>query len=137
MKPASLFNNSHRAAGFTLLEISLVIGLIIGLSVMIGFGYNSVSQYKRGKDAGLSLQAVYAAQRAYMADHPTANIAAVSATQLLGYLPQGWSAMPTFIGLNDEVLTLNIAVMPPTLLNGKAPYDPSTSTNDGLWDVGE
>ncbi len=123
--------------GFTLLEISLVMGLILGLSVMIGFGYHSVSDWKQGKNAGLSLQAVYAAQRAYMADNPTALISAVTAAQLSAYLPQGWSSLPSFVGKNGEVLTLKFSVMPPILLSGSLPYDPSGKTTDGLWDVGE
>lgn len=111
--------------------------LMLGLSVLIGFGYSSVSDWKKGKDAALSLQAVYAAQRAYMADNPTADISLVSALQLQGYLPQGWSSMPTFVGLHGEVLTLRFSTMPPTLFVGTTPYDPSGKTNDGLWDVGE
>ena len=119
------------------MEISLVIALIMGLSILIGFGYNSVSDYKKGKDAALSLQAVYAAQRAYMADNPAGNIATVSTSQLQAYLPQGWSTMPTFVGLNGEQLTLKFSVMPPVLLYGTSTYDPSPKTSDGLWDVGE
>lgn len=137
MKPVPAFKIRRNDRGFTLLEISLVIGLMIGLSAFIGFGYNSVSDYKRGKDAALSLQAVYAAQRAYMADNPTGNIAAVSAAQLQAYLPQGWSTMPSFSGLKGESLTLTFSVMPPVLLYGITPYDPSPKTSDGLWDVGE
>lgn len=137
MKPVPAFKIRRDASGFTLLEISLVIALMIGLSAFIGFGYNSVSDYKRGKDASLSLQAVYAAQRAYMADNPTGNIAAVSEAQLQAYLPQGWSTMPTFTGLKGEALTLKFSVMPPILLHGISNYDPSPKTSDGLWDVGE
>ena len=112
-------------------------GLILGLTVMIGFGYHLVSDWRKGRDAGLSLQAVYAAQRAYMADNPTADISAVTAAQLSPYLPQGWSALPTFVGLSGEVLSLNFTVMPPVLLNGSLRYDPSAKTADNLWDVGE
>jgi len=112
-------------------------GLILGLTVMIGFGYHLVSDWRKGRDAGLSLQAVYAAQRAYMADNPTADISAVTAPQLSPYLPQGWSALPIFFGLSGEVLSLNFTVMPPVLLNGSLRYDPSAKTADNLWDVGE
>ncbi|MEI6871368.1 MAG: type II secretion system protein [Verrucomicrobiota bacterium] len=137
MKRFSSLEAGRDARGFTLLEISLVIALIMGLSILIGFGYNSVSDYKKGKDAALSLQAVYAAQRAYMADNPAGNIATVSTSQLQAYLPQGWSTMPTFVGLNGEQLTLKFSVMPPVLLYGTSTYDPSPKTSDGLWDVGE
>lgn len=126
-----------RCRGFTLLEISLVLGLILGLSVMISFGYNSVTGWRKGRDAGLSLQAVYAAQRAYMADNPTAEISVVTAAQLNAYLPQGWLSLPVFVGLNGEVLTLRYVIMPPVLLSGSSLYDPSAKSTDGLWDVGE
>lgn len=115
----------------------MVMGLIIGLSVMIGFGYHVVSAWKRGKNAGLSLQAVYAAQRAYMADNPTALISSVTAVQLNAYLPEGWPSLPVFVGMNGELLTLKFSVMPPILLLGSSPYDPSGKTTDSLWDVGE
>jgi hypothetical protein len=111
--------------------------LMLGLSALIGFGYSSVSEWKKGKEAALSLQAVYSAQRAYMADNPTADISVITSAQLTAYLPQGWSALPTFTGLQAEALTLNFTTMPPSLLSGSTPYDPSPRTNDGLWDVGE
>ncbi len=114
-----------------------MLGLILGLSVMISFGYNSVSDWRKGRDAGLSLQAVYSAQRAYMADNPTAEISAVTAAELSAYLPQGWTSLPVFVGLHGEVLILKYSVMPPVLLNGSSPYDPSSKGTDGLWDVGE
>ena len=129
--------DTRHCRGFTLLEISLVLALILGLSVMIGFGYNAVSAWKQGKSAGLSLQAVYAAQRAYMADNPTALISAVTSAQLTAYLPEGWSSLPVFVGLNGEGLTLKFSVMPPMLLLGATPYDPSGKSTDSLWDVGE
>ena len=123
--------------GFSLIELSLVLALILGLAVFIGFGFTSVRQWQSGKNAALALQAVYAAQRAYMADNPFANIAQVPASQILPYLPQGWSTLPVLTGLQGQPLTLNFAVMPPVLLDGGATYDPSGKPNDGLWDVGE
>jgi prepilin-type N-terminal cleavage/methylation domain-containing protein len=129
----------HRtvARGFSLLEISLVIALLLVLSTFAGLTVTSVRNWQRGKDAALSLQAVFAAQRAYLADHPTANIALVSSAQLQDYLPQGWSSMPTFTGLNNEVITLDHTVMPPRLYADGSVYDPSGKPNDGLWDTGK
>lgn len=117
------------------MEISLVIALVLGLMSLVTLNVSTVTEWQEGKDASLSLQAVFAAQRAYMADHPTADIAAVSSSLLQTYLPQGWSTMPTFTGLEDEQLTLDHTVMPPRLLLGNAAYDPSGSTSDGLWDT--
>lgn len=132
-----LAKSRFSSTGFTLMEVSLVIALILGLTTFIGFSVSAISDWQRGKNAGLGLQAVYATQRAYMADHPTADIATVTTAQLQVYLPSGWSAMPTFKGLNDESLTLDHAVMPPRLELGNAVYDPSGKSSDGLWDAGQ
>lgn len=125
------------ARGFSLIEISLVIALLLALSTFAGLTITSVRNWQRGKDAALSLQAVYSAQRGYLADHPTANIALVSTTQLQAYLPEGWSAMPVFTGLENEVLTLDHTVMPPKIYANGAIYDPSGKADDGLWDTGK
>ena len=124
-------------AGFTLIEISLVIGLVIALIAFVGLNVGTVRDWQRGKNASLSLQAVFAAQRSYMADHPTANITQVTSTQLQPYLPTGWSSMPTFTSLEGDALTLNFNQMPPRLYLGNAVYDPSNNNADGLWDVNE
>ncbi len=125
------------ARGFTLIEISLVIALIIGLSATIGFGVSMTRTWKKGKDGALALQAVYAAQRSYMADNPTADITTVTATLITPYMPQGWTGIPVVSGLKDETLTVDFQVMPPRLTLGGSTYDPSSKTNDNLWDVGE
>jgi len=122
--------------GFTLVEISLVIGLLLGLATFATMNISSVRDWQKGKDAAISLQAVFAAQRAYMADHPTADISAVSAAQLQAYLPEGWSSLPTVYSLDDDSLILDHSVMPPRLFYGTSVYDPSSSGNDGLWDTG-
>lgn len=121
--------------GFTLIEISLVIGLLLGLTAFATMNISAVRDWQRGKDAAVSLQAVFSAQRSYMADHPTADIATVTTAELTTYLPEGWSAMPTAISLTGETLTVNHAVMPPQWLNGLSVYDPSGDGNDGLWDT--
>lgn len=123
--------------GFSLVEISLVIALLLALSTFAGLTVTSVRNWQRGKDAGLSLQAVFAAQRAYLADHPTANIALVSSAQIEAYLPEGWSTMPSFTGLENEAITLDHTVMPPRLYANGAVYDPSGKMDDGLWDTGK
>lgn len=124
-------------AGFTLIEISLVIGLMLGLAMFTGMNIAAVRDWQKGKDASLSLQAVFAAQRAYMSDHPTADIATVSSLQLQPYMPAGWSSIPTVTSLDDDSLTVDFNVMPPQLLLGSTVYDPSADGSDGLWDTGQ
>lgn len=139
MSPHHTARKRRRSAGFSLIEVSLVMALLLGLSVGMGFGITSMQEWKKGKDAALGLQAAYASQRAYMADHPTANVAVMSQPQFLSYLPQGWTSLPTATGLEGEKLTLDFSVMPPRWLAGTAStvYDPSDKPDDGLWDVGE
>ncbi|MEN3943759.1 type II secretion system protein [Prosthecobacter sp. SYSU 5D2] len=128
---------SHRLrSGFSLIEISLVIGLLLGLAAFATMNVTAVRDWQRGKDAAVSIQAVFSAQRAYMSDHPTADIADVSAAELQAYLPEGWSSIPTAISLTGETLNLNHTVMPPQWRLGSTAYDPSGSGNDGLWDAG-
>ncbi|MFO1484252.1 MAG: type II secretion system protein [Verrucomicrobiaceae bacterium] len=126
-----------RTAGFTLIEISLVIGLLLGLATFVGMNISAVRNWQRGKDASVSLQAVFAAQRAYLSDHPTVDISEVSTAQLQVYLPQGWSTMPVVTSLDDDALTVDHTVMPPRLMLGTSVYDPSPKGNDGLWDAGQ
>jgi len=131
-----LCSRSHRA-GFTLIEISLVIGLMIGLALFTGMNISAIQDWQKGKDAALALEAVFAAQRAYMADHPTADIEEVTRIELEAYLPTGWTTMPTVRSLDDGTLTIDHSVMPPQLLSGTTVYDPSGSGTDGLWDIGK
>ena len=123
--------------GFTLIEISLVIGLLLGLATFAGMNIATVRDWQRGKDASVSLLAVFAAQRAYLSDHPTADIAGVPTDQLQLYLPQGWVTMPAGLSLGNESLSVDHTVMPPLLMLGSSVYDPSSNGSDGLWDVGQ
>lgn len=134
---ATCIQAAGRRAGFTLIEISLVIGLLLGLATFAGMNISAVRDWQRGKDAALSLQAVFAAQRAYLSDHPTADIAAVSPAEILPYLPQGWSSMPVVTSLDNDALSIDHTVMPPRLMLGSTVYDPSKTGSDGLWDAGQ
>ncbi|MDI1311243.1 type II secretion system protein [Prosthecobacter sp.] len=123
--------------GFTLIEISLVIGLLLGLATFASMNIATVRNWQRGKDAAVSLQAVFAAQRAYLSDHPTTDIAGVSTDQLQPYLPQGWTTMPAVVSLDSDALSVDHSVMPPLLMLGSSVYDPSSNGSDGLWDAGQ
>lgn len=123
--------------GFTLIEISLVIALMLGLMALGGMSVSAVQDWNKGKNAAVSLRAAYTAQRSYLADFPTADISTVTAAALVPYLPTGWSAMPTAVGLKSETLTLDHTVMPPVFRRGTTTYDPSASQQDELWDVGK
>ena len=125
-----------KARGFSLVEISLVICLMLGLLAIGGFSMDAIQDWNKGKNAALALQAVYSAQRSYLADNPTADISTIDSDTLKAYLPAGWSEMPTMTDLNDGVLTLDFSVMPPFFSGSGGRYDPSKTTKDGLWDTG-
>ena len=133
----SRHNNLLGRRGFTLIEISMVIALILGLTAIAGLSISSVTVWKKGRTASLALEAVYVAQRSYLADHPASTLQGISSATLTTYLPAGWHVMPVMTGLDGEALVVGYGTMPPIFLNGINRYDPSQSTSDGLWDVGE
>jgi len=122
--------------GFTLVEVTLVIGLMIGLSAIVVFSVSSINSWRRGRDASEKLRSVYLAQKSYLADQPSKNYATFTAAELIPYLPGNPGAMPTQVGNSGETLSINLQVMPPVYRNGSSAYDPSGSSTDGLWDVG-
>lgn len=131
-KPASKL-----CKGMTLIELSLVIGILLALLSIGMYSSSEITKWRKGREAAESLRAVYAAQRTYMADHPTAAIASLTEAELIPYLPGGATTMPTAVSLKNETLVLNVAVSPPYFTTGGVPYDPSGSNSDSLWDVGE
>ncbi len=140
MKTASLSNS--RRKGFTLIEMSLVIFLLIAM-MSAGFGIsNALTRWKLGRAGSEMLRSVYSAQRTYLADHPTTPVASLTHAALLPYLPGGPAAFPTAISLENTQLHALVTVSPPRLTvtpGGVAGvrYDPSGSFTDSLWDVGE
>ena len=129
-----------KRAGFTLLEMTLVIGIMLAL-IGIGFiGTNKVTEWRRGREACEALRTVWSAQRQYLSDNPTVVPANIAAPQLYPYLPtKNAVALPTITSLTGSALVINVNVYPPTVsaTAGGAVYDPSKNSTDGLWDVGE
>lgn len=138
MKNTSIvFTSSPLSKGLTIIELSLVIALIMMLAAVFFGMVFPLADWQKAKDAGLSLQAVYTAQKTYLADHPTQDIATVTAAQLIPYLPNNMTAIPTAVGKAGEALTVDFSIMPPVVKNAGALYDPSGKSNDGLWDAGK
>ncbi len=128
--------------GFTLIEISLVIFIMIAL-LSFGFGLSSaITNWKLGRAGSEILRSAYTAQRTYLADHPTTAVTSLTQAMLLPYLPDGPAAFPTCTSLTKTMLFVRVNVSPPVLTAtaggvAGATYDPSGKTNDSLWDVGE
>lgn len=124
--------------GFTLLEMTIVIMVLIALIGIGLFSSRKLDEWKLGRSASETLRGVYAAQRMYLADHPTTPVASITAANLLPYLVGTPQAMPTVRSLTGQDLPINFNLSPPVVSNGAgATYDPSGNASDSLWDVGQ
>lgn len=124
-------------AGFTLLEMSMVICVLL---VLVGSSFvvtGKVSEWRLGKDASEKLRTVYTAQRMFLADNPTVLPTAITRDQIIPYLPNRVTEMPVITPVKGTALTINVTAIPPYLLQNGTRYDPSGSTTDNVWDVGE
>ena len=120
----------------SLVEVTMVIGIMLTLASIITYSIGSMTDWKKGRSASEQLKSVYIAQKSYMADHPTTSPSSIGSSDLIPYLPGNPGSMPEAQSLNDEDLDLKFTVMPPVFELGGTTYDPSDSAEDGLWDVG-
>lgn len=137
MKPAS-HHPKRLPPGFTLVEMSLVIFLLVALMSTGLYFSSAVGEWKMGRNASEELRGVYVAQRTYLADHPTTSVSSLTENLLTPYLPNNASTFPQIEGLDGTMRSINVKVSPPVVLDtGGGTYDPSGNSNDSLWDVGE
>ena len=123
---------------FTLLEMTIVIMVLLALIGTGMFVNNRMDEWKLGREAGETLRTVYAAQRMYLADNPTVAVSTITASRVIPYLPNQATAMPKVTSLTGTQLNILVNVSPPVINAGDGTtYDPSGSSNDSLWDVGE
>lgn len=123
---------------FTLLEMTVVIMVLLALTKIGMFTSRKMDEWRLGRGASEALRTAYSAQRMYLADNPTVQVADLTAPLLIPYLPNNAAAMPTVKSLTGANLALIVNVSPPVINAGSgATYDPSGSTKDSLWDVGE
>lgn len=127
-----------RLAGFTLIEMSLVIFLLIALMTTGIMFSGAIGKWKAGREASETLRGVYVAQRTYLADHPTVAVTTLTEAKLLPYLPSKDATFPKVQGLDATLRSINVTVSPPVVKDsGGGIYDPSGDPKDSLWDVGE
>ena len=130
-------NFKPRRSGFTLVEMTVVILVMLTL---IGVGLGVSQQYSKwqlGRAASEELRSVYAAQRLYLSDNPTKLVANITEAEIIPYLANRADALPTITDLDGGERTISVDVSPPVIGDSADPYDPSRSTTDSLWDVGE
>lgn len=124
--------------GFTLVEMTVVIMVLMTLLGTGLFVSKQYSNWQLGRLAAEELRGVFAAQRMYLADNPTAVVANITTAQIIPYLPSRATVMPTVISLTGTTLSIRVSVTPPNINNGAGGvYDPSGTTTDSLWDVGQ
>ena len=127
--------SSKRA--FTLLEMSIVIMVLLAL-VSIGLNVsNKMNDWKFGRQASEVLKDVYSAQRMYLSDNPTKLVSTITAADILPYMRNAPTSLPTVTSLTGTQLSIIVNVTPPVINAGSGVvYDPSGKSNDSLWDVG-
>jgi type II secretory pathway pseudopilin PulG len=131
-------SSRHGRSAFTLLEMTIVLMVLVALISMGLFTSRKMDEWKMGREASETLRSVYSAQRMYLADNPTVSVANLTSTLIVPYLPNNVTVMPTVKSLTGANLALIVNVSPPVINAGSgATYDPSGSTKDSLWDVGE
>jgi type II secretory pathway pseudopilin PulG len=131
-------SNDRVWGGFTLIEMSLVIFLLIAMMSTGLFFSSKIGEWRRARAASETLRGVYVAQRMYLADYPVTPVSALTQARLLKYLPNHPSSFPTIAALDGRTLQIKVNVSPPVIDSGDGTaYDPSGNPTDSLWDVGE
>jgi hypothetical protein len=128
--------------------------VIMVLLTLIGVGmYSSkgISEWKLGRTAGETLRTVATAKRMFLADNPVASVESITEAQIIDYLPNQKTPKPTTLklalpelkSLTGHVLGFRVndpdSQKPLVYLidSGGVHYDPSGSTTDSLWDIGQ
>lgn len=123
----------------------MVISVLL-LLITVGLkSNNAFKTWRLAREASDTLRTVYVAQRTYLADNPTTALSALTPTLLLPYIQNGPTTFPTAKSTTGATLNVYVGSSPPfftttsTTSGATAPtrYDPSGSTTDSLWDVGE
>ena len=126
---------SRAKGGFTLVEMSVTIAMILVLVGGASLGVQPYLAYRDGRASGEMLRAVKAAQLMYLSDYPSTPVTSLTQALILPYMPHGtWPTLPL---VNGVAPTINCAVFPPVAVLGGTTYDPSGAANDGLWDAGQ
>ncbi len=132
----AVIGGSRVRSGLTLIEVTVVIVMVMVLISMSMYAVNGYRDWESATEASQQLRKVYNAQRTYLAEHPTVAVSTLTAADIIPYLSDNASALPTVKDKNGNELTIKVNVSPPVLVDGGGTYDPSGDTDDGLWDVG-
>jgi prepilin-type N-terminal cleavage/methylation domain-containing protein len=129
---------ASRSSGFTLVEMTIVVMILLTLVGVGLYSTNSIKDWRLGRDASEKLRTVHAAQRLCLSDNPTLAVSALTPALVVSYLPNQATSIPTVESLTGATLSIKVDVFPPIINNGSGgTYDPSGNGKDSLWDVGE
>jgi prepilin-type N-terminal cleavage/methylation domain-containing protein len=136
---------SHPRSAFTLIEMTIVIMILLGLAGSGLYSYAALDRWKLGRAASEDLRSVYSAQRMYLADNPITPVADLTEAMLIPYLPNRAAVPPATLvaafqpikAITGANLGFRITQSPPVLVQGAVVYDPSGRPTDSLWDVGQ
>jgi type II secretory pathway pseudopilin PulG len=78
---------------FTLVELTMVIGIVLGMAGMSVFGMTYFTSLARANRAEAVLKQVEKARLSYLIDHPTHSYREITGSNISKYLPGGFSAM--------------------------------------------
>ena len=124
--------------GFTLVEMTVVIMILMALLGTGLFASRQYGNWQMARTASEDLRNVFAAQRMFLADNPTTMVNTITTAQIIPYLASRATTIPTVRSLPGATLNIRVNVSPPNINNGSGGvYDPSGSTTDSLWDVGQ
>ena len=130
--------NGKPKSGFTLIEMTVVILVLLTLMGTGLFVSNQYSIWQKGRTASEELRNIYSAQRLFLADNPTKAVADITTADIIPYLTSRATVMPTVKSLTGASLTIKVNVTPPVIDDGSGgTYDPSGESLDSLWDVGQ
>jgi prepilin-type N-terminal cleavage/methylation domain-containing protein len=130
------FRASRLKSGFTLVEMTVVIAVILVLVGAASLGIQPYYAYRDGRAAGEALRSVKAAQLMYLSDNPSTPVTSLTSALLLPYMPNGiWPTLPL---VNNVQPTINCTVFPPVAVLSGATYpSASPAATNGLWNVGQ
>lgn len=136
MRPTG--QSTHSKRGVTLLEMTVVILVMLGLAQIGFFASRKMNEWKLGRGASETLRDVYSAQKMFLADNPVTRVENITAEDVLRYMRGTPDALPVVNSLTGDPLVIRVSVSPPIFTTGGgAVYDPSGSPRDSLWDVGQ
>lgn len=108
--------------GFTLVEITLVLGLVVGLSSLSIFGVTYFTSLAKASRAEAVLKQVENARISYLSDTPTASYTQLTPANLDPYIPGGWNFAVSVLSSNGYSL-IGTDIQQPLITYGRTAKD--------------